>query len=181
MRREKIINEYFEWMYDLVCGGRYAKDISYRKLLMQLHRTNFVYSIPMDENRELDGIDLRRRFAYDTYQDEDQVRDALIGPCSILEMMIALSIRIEEEIMDNPNIGNRTSQWFWGMVVTLGLGSMTDDNFDLKLVKNNLQRFLNRDYEPNGQGGLFLIRNCDQDLRKVEIWHQVCWYLDNIT
>ena len=33
--------------------------------------------------------------------------------CSVLEMMIALAIRCEEHIMDDPDVGNRTGQWFW--------------------------------------------------------------------
>ena len=44
-----------------------------------------------------------------------------------------------------------------------------------------IKRFLDRDYEPNGKGGLFTIKNCRQDLRKVEIWYQLCWYLDSFT
>ena len=37
-----------------------------------------------------------------------------------------------------------------------------------------------REYAPDGRGGLFTIRNCEEDLRKVEIWYQLCWYLDTI-
>lgn len=175
MIRDELVNEYFEWMYDLVCGKRYAKDISYRKLLMQLHNTEFIFSIPKDKNRAEDGIDLRRRFDHyfaETYLD---------GPCSVLEMMIALSIRCEETIMDNPNVGDRTGQWFWGMIVNLGLGSMIDSHYDKQYVDQVITRFLNREYEPNGKGGLFTIRNCQEDLRDVEIWYQLCWYLDSIT
>jgi hypothetical protein len=107
--------------------------------------------------------------------------NALDGPCSVLEMMIALAIRCEETIMDDPDIGDRTRQWFWGMIINLGLGGMTDANFDPDFVDDSVLRFLNRDYEPDGRGGLFTIRNCHRDLRDVEIWYQLCWYLDSIT
>ena len=100
------------------------------------------------------------------------------APCSVLEMMVALAIRCEETIMDNPAYGDRTAQWFWGMIRTLGLYSMTDDRFDQEYVDMVIDRFLNRDYEPNGEGGLFKINNCKYDLRKIEIWYQLCWYLD---
>ena len=82
--------------------------------------------------------------------------------------------------MDDPKMGDRTGQWFWGMITNLGLGSMTDDRFDEKHVDECVDRFLYRKYERNGRGGLFTIRNCDRDLRKAEIWHQLCWYLDSI-
>lgn len=146
---------------------------------MQLHSTEFRYSISRDENRAEDGIDLRRRFAYD-YDVIDDADEYLTEPCSVLEMMLALAIRCEENIMDDPSIGDRTTQWFWQMVVNLGLGSMTDDNFDKKFVKSIIKRFLDRNYDPDGKGGLFRLRNCMYDLRDVEIWAQLCWYLDSI-
>lgn len=181
--RTIIISDYFNWLYDLVCGDRFSRHISFRRLLSQLHDTDFTYVVRRDENRAGDGVNLRYRFAMrqDHEDSIDAVVDILEGPCSILEMMIALAIRCEENIMDDPDVGNRTGQWFWGMITNMGLGSMTDDHFDEQYVDDVLTRFLNREYEPNGKGGLFTIRHCDRDLRKVEIWHQLCWYLDSIT
>lgn len=176
MTQMTVINAYFEWMYNKVCGDRYPRDISYRRLLMTLHDTEFIFTIPRDANRAEDGRNLRYRFAYDTGYDELY----LDGPCSLLEMMIALSIRCEE-IMDDPTIGNRMPQWFWGMVVNLGLGSMDDARFDADYIYDVIERFLDRDYEPDGRGGLFTIKRCEEDLRDVELWYQMCWYLDSIT
>lgn len=175
----RIENEYFEWLYNLVCGERFSDQTSYRKLLMYLHTIEFTYSIPKDSNRAEDGKDLRWRFAL--YNNDRSLSEYLIGPCSVLEMMIALAIRCEENIMDNPNIGDRTGQWFWGMITSLGLGSMYDSRFDKQLVNDIVNAFLERDYRPDGKGGLFTIKNCDSDLRTVEIWYQLCWYLDSIT
>jgi hypothetical protein len=183
MMRDRIINEYFQWLCNLVCEKRYSKFVTYEKLLTQLHSTEFRYSILKDQNREEDGIDLRYRFAlsqgYDNYV--DNVIDILDGPCSVLEMMIALAIRCEENIMDDPCRGNRTGQWFWGMVNNLGLGVMIDNRFDKYFVHEVIERFLDREYEPDGTGGLFRIKQCNRDLRTVEIWYQLCWYLDSIT
>jgi hypothetical protein len=95
-------------------------------------------------------------------------------------MMVALAIRAEET-MDDPNVGDRTSQWFWHMITSLGLGPMTDNQFDRIQVIDILERFMDRHYAANGKGGLFYIRNHDRDLREVEIWYQLCWYLDSIT
>lgn len=177
--RDEISNDYFEWMSNLVCEDRYAKSISYRKLLMHLHSTEFTYRIRRDENRADDGVALRYRFA-DEYAGIENAERYLEGPCSILEMMVALSIRCEENIMDDPRVGDRTGQWFWGMLTNLGLGSMTDDRFDRRYTQDILDRFLNRKYERDGKGGLFRIRNCERDMRTAEIWYQLCWYLDSI-
>lgn len=178
MRQDRIINEYFEWLFDLVCSKRFAKAISYRKLLSYLHSITFNYSIPNDVNRADDGIDLRYRFAL--MHDYLDVPECLDGPCSVFEMMVALAIRCEESIMDDPNIGDRTGQWFWEMIKNLGLKPMSDDRFDKDVVDNIIDRFLNREYEPDGRGGLFRIRQCKYDLRTVEIWYQLCWYLNSI-
>ena len=176
---DQIKNEYFEWMYDTVCGDRFSKNISYRKLLMHLHDIEFTYIIQRDRNRAEDGIDLRHRFASDHPDIYDPER-YLDGPCSVLEMMVALAIRCEESIMDNPNLGDRTGQWFWGMITNLGLGDMVDKRFNRVYVDMVISRLLKREYEPNGKGGLFTIRNCKRDLRHVEIWYQLQWFLDNI-
>jgi hypothetical protein len=89
-------------------------------------------------------------------------------------------MRCEEEIMEDPDVGDRTAQWFWGMMKSLGLNGMTDNRFDERYVRDVVQIFLDREYEPNGRGGLFTINNCDYDLREVEIWYQMCWYLNTI-
>lgn len=178
LREDRIANEYFDWMVDLVCGERYSKEISYRKLLAYLHNTEFTYSIRRDKNRAEDGIDLRYRFGF--VRNQPDAPEYLTGPCSVLEMMIALAIRCEEGFMDNPAYGDRTSQWFWRMVVSLGLGGMTDAIFDKELVEQSVTRFLNHDYEPNGKGGLFTVKNATCDMRKTEIWYQLCSYLNSI-
>lgn len=179
---DEIRDDYFGWLYDTVCRRRYSERISYRRLLTHLHSIKFRYSIPRDGNRAEDGENLRYRYTldrgYDLYQ--ESAIYILDFPCTVLEMMVALAIKCEENIMDDPSIGNRTAQWFWGMVVSLGLGSMTDDKYDERTVDGIIERFLDRDYEPNGKGGLFTIRNYDGDLRDAEIWHQLCWYLDSI-
>ena len=137
--------------------------------------------IPKDQNRAEDGVSLRYRFAIEQdYEDVDWVLDVLDGPCSILEMMVALALRCEECIMDDPMMGNRTAQWFWNMIVSLGLGPVVDGRFDRRLTEAVIDRFLNRDYESNGKGGLFTVRNSHIDMREAEIWHQLCEYLDSI-
>lgn len=176
-----ISNEYFEWMCDLVYDSKYTNRLSYRELLSYLHNRKFDYFIALDGNRAEDGVDLRYRFAREKGYSDPAIATYLdYKPCSILEMMVALVIRCEEHIMDDPDIGNRTGQWFWGMIFNLGLESMDDSNFDINRVCGVIDRFINREYEPNGEGGLFTVENCEYDLRTVEIWYQMCWYLDCI-
>lgn len=170
MIRDRRSNDYFNWLYDTVCEKRQVPGYSHYKLLTHLHNTEFRYLMTKDRNRSEDGIELRSRYGID----DD-------SPCSVLEMMVALAIRCETDIMDDPEIGDRAAQWFWGMIVNLGLGSMHDSRYDEEYVDEVLERFLDRDYEPDGTGGLFRINRCERDLRNVEIWIQMLWYLDSIT
>lgn len=178
MRRE-LNDRYFEWLRNKVCKNRHSDKTSFNNLFIFLHEVEFTYLIPNDDNRAEDGISLRWRFCCETGEDYDKVERFINGPCSVLEMMVALSIACEE-LMDDPQYGNRTGQWFWMMISNLGLGSMYDSRFDRSYAEGVIEKFLNREYEPNGKGGLFVIRNCDYDLRKIEIWYQLCWYLDSI-
>lgn len=181
MTKNELNKEYFEWIYQLVCNEGYSKRLSYRKLLDRLHDTEFIYIIGMDGNRAEDGMDLRYRFGYECRHEAPVIATYLDDrPCSILEMLTALAIRCEEHIMDDPDIGNRTGQWFWSMISNLGLDFMSDTKFDKRYLDGVISKFLNREYKRNGEGGLFTVKNCKHDLRTAEIWYQMCWYLDDI-
>ena len=169
MARRNLNLEYFKWMYNIVCADRYTSSNSYEKLLMYLHDVEFTYTIKRDADRFYDGINLRRRFG-----------QQIDGPCSVLEMMVALAIRCEETIMTDPKFGDRTSQWFWQMIVNLGLGGETDSRFDKEYVRDVVDQFLHRNYQRDGRGGLFTVKEYQYDLRDVDIWTQMMWYLDDI-
>lgn len=181
---DQIKDEYFTWLYDYVCKGKAHNNTSYKKIMIFLHETEFTFVNPNDINRAKDGTDLRYRFAMANYDDSNEdydvysIIDILDGPCSVLEMMVALAIRCEETIMDDTRYGNRTSQWFWNMMSNLGIGNMFDERFNRKIAEEKIYRFLDRNYDPDGKGSLFYIQGCEDDLRDVEIWIQLCWYLD---
>lgn len=175
MTGNELKNRYLDWLCDLI------HPIAHHKLLAHLHGVDFFYKIALDGNRAEDGVELRYRFGCLFRYPEAEIAAYLDDrPCSVLEMMVALAVRAEEHIMVNPDIGNRTAEWFWGMVESLGLGSMTDERFDVNYVDKLIFRFLNRQHKPNGEGGLFTIKNYRRDLRSVEIWYQMCWYMNDI-
>lgn len=182
MNRNDIREEYFRWLYDIVCANRHVDGISYEKVLRQMHDTEFTYLIARDENRAESGMELRYRFAVESGYKycADKIQADLEAPCSILEMMVALAISCEEALMEDADYGNRTSQWFWTMMLSLGLSQYRDSRYDRRIVDGILTRFLNREYASNGKGGLFTVRDCDEDMRSLEIWAQMCRYLDSI-
>lgn len=179
MTENELIHEYFEWMYNLVCEK--SPRGSFRKLLSRLHDIEFIYIHPMDGNRAEDGIDLRYRFGYERNYPDYMIATYLDNkPCSVLEMLIALDIRCEEHITFDPDAGDTFGKLFWVMLENLGLDDMTDRNFDLDQVDKIIDICLNREYERNGEGGLFVVDDRGYDMRSVEIWYQMMRYLDTV-
>lgn len=180
-RDNQIQRQYLDWMTQLVCKDGYGGRVSWVCLFRLLHKTEFTYILPMDENRAIDGCDLRYRFAYECGHSSQEIREELDNrPCSVLEMMVALANRCEEHIMDDPESGNRTGKWFFEMIRSLGLIDMHDDRFDSVYVQTVISCFLRREYASSGCGGLFTLQYRDTDLRRVEIWYQAMWYLDEV-
>lgn len=181
MKEHELVNDYFEWMYRLVCGEG-GRNLSFRKLLMRLYDLDYQYTLPMDENRWTDGVQLRYR-----YGREHNIPDYVISseldtrPCSMLEMMLALSLRCEETIMIDDHFGDRTGQWFWNMISSLGLGGETDRNFRASHVDAVVDRFNNRRYSPNGEGGLFRVNDRNINLLNMDIWYQMQAYINDVT
>lgn len=178
---DDLRHTYFDWLYGLVSDWPELKKRSYKKLLYCLYTIDFEYLLPMDANRYDDGIELRYKFGKERNIDQRKIASELDNkPCSILEMMIALAIRMEDDVMDNPEEDNRTAEWFWVMIDSLGLYDQDDILYCRDIIGRKMKKFNDRLYGPNGKGGLFTIPDCSEDLRDVEIWCQAMWWLNYI-
>lgn len=174
MRHESDVrDEYLDWLKDII----YLDDNTsrYTSLLDHLFCREFKWSVDHDENRSADGITLRYDFADERGYDNNFWE----APCSILEMMIALSIRCQDELY-NPEAGYRIGEWFWGMVWNMGLQEFDDEHFNADRIDILVDRFVERRYSRNGKGGLFKIHNPVLDMRQAEIWYQMnAWLEEN--
>ena len=174
---------YFNWLCRIVSlSGRDGN--YYRKLFRRLHSIDFRYTIPMDSNRFGDGVNLRYRFGDEYGYHEHYISSVLdTRPCSVFEMMVALALRMEESIMTDPSLGNRTRKWFWVMIDSLNLTPMDDIGYEEDYVLDCVERFLDRKYTPEGDGSLFRILDpaLRIDLREVEIWYQALYYLRSVS
>lgn len=169
--RDEVVNDYFYWLVGIISNG---KEQSYTKLLMVLFETDFIPELERDINRSQDGLELRDKYSYEMGIGFDTSK-----PCSILEMMIALAIRCETDVMYDPELGDRTYIWFWLMIENLGLLGMTDRVFNRPRVLRVLSDLLNRKYEPDGRGGLFYVPGT-YDMQEKEIWYQMNTFLNGI-
>ena len=170
------LSKYLRNIIRLVYDNRFGKP--YNELMFYLYSREFIWStdVPLDVNRAKDGIALREKYGYPGDPNDE--------PCSVLEMLIALAVRIEDQFKTNYNEGDRTGQWFWIMITNLcndledGLSSLDDDHFNSEVAEFIVNRFLYRQYEYNGEkGALFVVDNPGRDMREVEIWFQMNWYL----
>jgi hypothetical protein len=144
-------------------------------VLWQLYNTPFTSAIKLDENRVADAeYHLRDRYFQ---SNESEYPDY---PISVLEVMIALARDMEFNIMQGTVDYDRTAVWFTEMISSLGLIGMTDRSYDEQKASFIIQRFLNREYEPNGNGGLFTVDEKYGDMRTVELWYQASFYLDDV-
>lgn len=178
-----IEKEYFDWLKSFVYDTKYIQneELSYKKLFYHLHSVSFIVVNPYDENRMYDGIDLRYRFGRERNYPDSLIASELDNKeASVFEVMISLAIRCEDAIMVDDREGNRTGQWFWNMILSLGLNHMTDGSYDPDYIDNVLSIFLNRLYEPNGKGGLFTLNDPYEDMSKIEIWYQMHMYLNEV-
>lgn len=164
---------YFAWLYAQVADAKTRDPAKSHYLLCeQLYKTPFRYSILNDENRAEDGIDLREEYC-------DSTGDR-VGPdwfsleCSIFELFIGLARRAAFQTNGRPDV------WFWIMLQNLELSKYTDDIYHDMIndaVIESLDRFLDREYDVNGTGGLFPLKNPERDQRDVELWYQLSAYL----
>lgn len=167
---DDIWGEYFTWLCDQITSPHTPSPKKYKHVLWKMHNTVFIPRIKFDENRVEDAYSHRLIFSHQPiYHD--------IG---VFEMMVSLSSRIERETMSGTVEWDRTADWFWEMMRSLGLLKMTDENYDQKQVETILSRFMQRRYSSNGTGGLFTVLDSRVDMRQRDIWRQAAAHLNEI-
>lgn len=60
---DQVKNNYFEWLYNIVCKNRTNDAVSYKKMFSYMHQKKFIFYIEDDDNRARDGANLRYRYA----------------------------------------------------------------------------------------------------------------------
>lgn len=187
-----VIDSYFHWLCEAVGVEDDPGGLPYYTLLYIFHDTPFWWSIDKDGNRAADGKGLRAEFA-NTYPkaEAEVLMSYLDGQCSVLEMLVALAMKIEG-IMYDYHIGDRTQKWFWEMVDNLGLMGFTDyymrNESSERDVRACLDVLLGRKYDDFGNGSLFPMgelwrkmhkngEKLHKNRRKIEIWDQMQEYL----
>lgn len=165
-------DEYFEWLYSQIGSVKNRNPArGYWNLCRQLYSKAFLWFVPNDDNRAMDGMELR----YEWADGRDDIPDDWFTlECSLFEMLIALSRRAAFETSESP------VEWFYRFLENLGIRQYTDDIYEIAIqeeVDEVLNRVNSRQYDYNGLGGLFPLHSPQQDQRKVELWYQLAAYI----
>lgn len=167
---EPIESAYFHWLCSKVSKAKIpTPSLSYFKLFREMQNTEFVWIVPLDDNRAEDGKELRREFLRLTGLQAD--REWFDIGCSVFEMIIAFTDRARFQTNQS------AYDWFWQIMENLGLVKYNDAAFDLLEVKDILYILVWRTYDRHGNGGMFPIQNPLQDQQRIEIWYQFSEYL----
>jgi hypothetical protein len=161
--------KYFEWLCGLIELPQPYR--SYHLLYKELYKTEFIWMIPHDDNRLMDGKALREQ-----YKDE-----TINHTVNFFEVSIGLCYRIEDIMHGHPE--NKTiGGWFHMLICNLKLDVFTDDEFSNAgtrgFISRILQNCMTRQYKFNGEGGFFPLKVRKKDQRKVEIWYQMSEFLN---
>lgn len=173
MTKTDIRQDYFQWLVDKVHGENHLL------LMKDLHERPFIAIVDNDNNRAYDGIELREDYIAEELDEEDAWKMDMSAECSVLEMLIALAKEMDFQLAYDDE--DRTDIHFWEMMENLNLTRFTDEEYvsegGVYMVDAILTDFLTRDYEPDGRGGIFPLRNPTKDQRGVELWYQMQAYL----
>lgn len=166
-------SDYRDWLCDIAGGMN-----DYQSLADQLYSTRFEYFVDGDVNRARDGERLRVDYSEETGFEANRNRDV---PCSILEMLVALARRMDYQITDPSTNEDNTGMYFWEMLDNLGLDDLrfTDSEgvYDPLEVGRIIDLFVRREYNSDGVGGIFPLKNPVRDQREVELWEQMNQYI----
>lgn len=160
--------KYLEWMIKQI---RPDNDRSYHDLFARIHDKEFVWLIPNDDNRIADGFDIRHE-----YFRRFKRPHMLSQGCSVLEVILGLSRRLSFAV------DGKAKDWAWVLVKNLELHKMAGHigGRRAERIDEVLEALIWRTYAPDGVGGFFPLAWPEQDQRKVEIWYQMCAYIDEL-
>lgn len=181
MSMDTIENVYYEFLCEKVeWAEKRGSDASHYRLLKELHKRPFVWSVPNDDNRATDGKHVRDAILFHMlgeYYDERKAEvEDILGPTTVLEMLVALAERMND-VLYSPNGPDLTTMIFIEFLENLGVYKYDDANFDPLKVNDILTKWLERRFQKNGKGSIFPLNDTKIDSRITEIWYQMNEYI----
>lgn len=175
----EAFDAYFDWLKEQIMSDDIDELDDYSILITTLSFMPFTYVVDMDSNRMWDGLYLRNIF----YDDHVAFEGELTQECSLLEMLVGLAYRMANDVFSD--LGKSTGDWFWEFMSNLGADYYTDDILEGVSDKNHrddlidiLSNFMDRKYKDSRSGNIFLFKKDPKDLKKIELWYQMHYYIE---
>jgi len=131
---------------------------------------DYRWDIPIDEDRAIDGIAMRRYFEYDTGRLLPE--NVWKKPCSMIEMIAALDIRGYKDLLSGYDNMSPEDIFLYNMH-SLGIKKRTKNE---EIIK---KKFLQEE-KNDGEGGLFWVKNCEISVKEQEVFWKLTLALDEI-
>lgn len=166
-------DRYFDWLVDLVN----ADDLL--RLCEIMDGLDFTWTLPLDENLVHHAFYIRGLYEDNTGRDAGRLYDS----CSLFEAIVALAYKCDLDVMYDADIGARYSVWFHHFIENLfdGRARLAEERMEEDEIIDICVRFMNREYERDGSGGMFPIKHDRRDQRRIHLWLQMnMWLVENI-
>jgi hypothetical protein len=182
---------YVEWLESFTIDERIdiRRRQTYHKLIRELWEIDYIPTNGNDADRAAEGLELRIRYndilAKKAGEGEFVTPDvhAIFGECRVLEMLIALSMRMYD-LMQDMGLYNSVSRWFWEIMANVGFDILddyawgSDDSIEAFHNEDFVHDICNEIMRPSGpkinqKGGWFYLK----DWAVIEIWYQMHRYL----
>lgn len=132
--------------------------------------------------RHILNIDDESNISTDDRTKIDRVVRSILGPACVFEVLVMIAKNIDDmmNMEEEPHI----SEYFERLMMNVGFDFYDEEDYDVnpekvtKYWENCLDRWLDREYLPDGEGGLFplavdLMGEKRYDQRKRSLWEQM--------
>ena len=148
-----VEHQYILWLQQMIDPSR-----SFGLLTWKLYSMAYEWNMPIDENLEWLGINLRERFMKecDIY-DMSGMAIVLTHHCSIVEVLCGIAWDVSDRIFSLVDNHSITALCYYDLITYLELDMQFDENFDAIYVEKAIRKnFYNNFF---GKSRMFLFQN----------------------
>lgn len=172
---QELKEDYLRWLEpQLIDPAGNRNGNSYWGLIELMFSMPFTWSVEQDDNRLMDGLELRVEFANLSRLSQRTMHN--FGPCTFLEVLLGLSRRLAFAA------GGNAVGWAWELLTNVELHRMSDPLTPGKQrrAEEIMLRVIGRTYAPDGTGGFFPLAWPDGDQTRIELWYQMNAFIAEI-
>jgi len=160
------MNKYFDWLCRLIRSDTVSRNV--QQIIFEIP---YQYYIDRDESRVEDALELRRDYLYSKKQIDDVTYNYISNePINVLEVLIALSKRIDNQILGDVDGG---TQIFDTMISNLEISNSCSDDY----IRYKIDNWMHMNYDEYGHGSIFIVSDPRTPMNKTDMWYQAMYYL----